>query len=272
MAAIRAAESRKPAGERICYDAFAHRFADPVYLPIETRFNAYCEWRSPGFMGFVACRTRYIDDYLEACLKDGSAQVMILGAGLDSRAYRFPMLKEAVRVFEIDSPATQAAKLRRLRRVLGEVPQHVTFIPLDFNHETLDKLTGYGYDRSLRSRFRWEGVVMYLTPEAVDATLAWVRWHSAPGSHIIFDYIHRSAYSAKQRREEVRLSQWTRRFTGEGLVFGIEPDEIMEHMTRRGFTDVVNASAQDLQRLYCTGPNQGRAVADIYSIVHAAVP
>ncbi len=113
---------------------------------------------------------------------------------------------------------------------------------------------------------------MYLRPQAVDATLAWVRDNSASHSHIIFDYIHRSAFSAQHPRQEVRLSQWTRRLTGEGLIFGLEPDEIMEFMTRRGFTDVVNASAQDFQRLYCTGPNQGRAVADIYSIVHAAVP
>ncbi len=272
MAVFRAVESQKPAGERICYDPLARQFVNPWLYLVERVFNSLAEWRSPGVAGFVAARCRYIDDYLEKCLQKGAAQVVILGAGLDSRAYRFAGLIAKAKVFEADQPATQADKIDRLKRIFGELPRHVTYVPIDFNDETLKKLADYGFSRSLQSLFIWEGVVAYLKPKAVDSTLAWVRANSASGSSIIFDYIYSSAFSGKNTRAEVRLSQLTHRISGEPLVFGIERDQIVNFLSERGFTAVVNASAEDLRKLYFTGPNQGRAIADIYSIVHAAVP
>ncbi len=271
MAAIRALETNKPSNRRICSDPFARQLLRLGYFFLENIFNVYAEWRSPGLVGFVVCRTRYIDDYLEQCLQNDTKQVVILGAGLDSRAYRFSAFKTQANVFEIDHPATQAAKIVRVKKIFPEVPHHVTYVPVDFNEETLDKLTDYGYQLSLKTLYIWEGVVTYLKPEAVDGTLAWVRSHSAPGSSIIFDYIFPSAFSEKQPREEVKLSQWTHRFTGEALSFGIEKGQIVDFLTQRGFTDVVDAGAADFKRLYCTGPNQNRSVADIYAIVHASV-
>lgn len=272
MAAIRAVETQKPAGKRICTDPLARKLVSPGYFLLERAFNAYAEWRSPGLIGFVACRTRYIDDTLEQCLRGDTKQVVVLGAGLDSRAYRFATFRGLVKVFEVDQPATQAAKIARVKKIFHQVPPYVTYVPIDFNEETLDKLAGSDYQRSLKTLFIWEGVTQYLKPEAVDTTLAWVRLNSAPGSSIIFDYIYPSALSGKHLREEVKLSQMTRRFTGEALVFGIEKSQIADFMTRRGFTNVVDACAEDLQRLYCTGLNQNRAVADIYAIGHASVP
>ncbi len=272
MAVFRAVESQKPAPQRICYDPLARQFVNPWLYFVERAFNRLAEWSSPGVAGFIAARCRYIDDYLEQCLHDGTAQVVILGAGLDSRAYRFDGLKGRARVFEVDQPATQAAKIERLRRIFHDLPPHVTYVPIDFNQEKLDKLAEYGYSRLPQTLFIWEGVVAYLNPEAVDATLAWVRYNSGSGSSIIFDYIYPSAFSGKNVRAEVRLSRLTRRFTGEPLVFGIEKDQIVNFMTERGFTGVANASADDLKRLYFTGPNQNRPMAEIYSIVHAAVP
>ncbi len=271
MAAIRAVETQKPASRRICYDPFARKFTSPGYFLFECAFNTYAEWRSPGLIGFVACRTRYIDDYLEQCLQKNTKQVVILGAGLDSRAYRFDALKGPVNVFEVDQPATQAAKIARVKRVLQAVPKHVTYVPIDFNEETLDKLAESGYNSTLETLFIWEGVIAYLKSTAVDATLAWVRSNAASGSSIIFDYIYPSAFSAEHKREEVKLSQWTHRFTGEALNFGIEKWQIVDFLTQRGFTNVVDACAEDFKRLYCTGPNQNRPVADIYAIVHATV-
>lgn len=272
MAVIRSLESKKPAGKRICYDPFAQKKVGPGYYLLESAFNAYAEWRSPGLIGFVVSRTRYIDDYLEKCLDSATKQVIILGAGLDSRAYRFAILKGPVKVFEVDQPATQTAKIDRVKKIFHEIPKHVTFIPLDFNEETLEKLVKCGYNRLLKTLFIWEGVIPYLHSEAVDAILAWVRSNSAQGSSIIFDFIHASALSGEHLREEVKLSQWSHRITGEGLIFGIEKDQIVGFMTQRGFTSVVNACAEDFKRLYFMGPNQNRPVADIYSIVHATVP
>ncbi|MDR3573421.1 MAG: SAM-dependent methyltransferase [Anaerolineaceae bacterium] len=271
IAVIRALETEKSEGERICYDPFARKFVDGGSYLLHKAFAEYIERRSPGFIGFIVARCRYIDDYLEACLDEGTTQVVILGAGLDSRAYRFEAFQGGARVFEVDQPATQAAKIKRVKKFFGEVPGHVGYVPIDFNEETLDKLASYGYKRTLRTLFIWEGVIAYLKPEAIDTTLAWVRTNSEPGSAILFDTMDASALTGKNLRQEVKIGRLTQRFTGEALAFGIDKDQTVEFMTQRGFTGVGYAWAEDFRRLYFTGVNQDRPVADIYSIVHAAV-
>ncbi len=272
MATIRALEAERPSGARICYDPLAQEFVDSWSFSIHRILAEAIERRAPGFIGFVVSRCRYIDDLLEKCLDNGIEQVVILGAGLDSRAYRFERLKGAARVFEVDQPATQAAKIARLKRILREVPRHVTYVPIDFNEETLDKLVESGYTQGCKSLFIWEGVVAYLQPEAVDATLAWVRANSAPGSVIVFDTMDASALAAEHPRFEVRLSRFTRHFTGEGLIFGIERERIGEFMAQRGFVNVVVVGAEDFKRMYLCGTQQDRPVADVYAIVEAMVP
>jgi methyltransferase (TIGR00027 family) len=272
IAVIRALETEKPAGERICYDPFARTFVERWSYALHRAFAVYIERRSPGFIGFIVSRCRYLDDYLADCLAKGAAQVVILGAGLDSRTYRFAAFKGPVKVFEVDQPATQAAKIVRLKQIFHEVPGYVTYVPIDFSAETLDKLVSCGYDRSRQTLFIWEGVIAYLKPAAVDATLAWVRANSASASSIIFDTMDASAITGKHLREEVKIGRLTQLFTGEALSFGIEKDQIVEFMTRQGFTSVGTACAQDLKRLYCTGLNQNSPIADSYAIVHAALP
>jgi methyltransferase (TIGR00027 family) len=271
IAAMRALESGKPAGERICYDPLARSFTTPGFYALVKLFAGYGEARAPGTQGFIVCRCRYIDDYLQECLESGARQVVILGAGLDSRAYREEALLEQVKFFEVDQPATQASKIERVRKVLGKIPANVTYVPLDFNADTLDKLLSCGFDRSLKTLFIWEGVIYYLSAAAVDTTLAWVRTNAAPGSAIIFDYVYSSALTAERQRGEIKRMQRYSPITGEGLVFGIEKGQVQDFLAQRGFTNVVDADAGQLQRLFCTGPNQGRKVADVYAIVHAEV-
>ncbi len=270
IAAMRAFESEKPAGERICYDPFARRLTSPGFYLLARLFSGYGESRAPGAQGYMVCRCRYFEDYLQACLSSGVRQVVILGAGLDSRAYQDTPLKN-VRTFEVDQPGTQADKMRRVVKLFGVLPANVTYVPIDFNEETLDKLLECGFDASLKSLFIWEGVTYYLNPEAVDATLEWVRAHSAPGSSIIFDYIYDDALTARNKRGEVARLQRYSRFTGERLVFGIQKGQIEEFLTKRGYWHIVNADSNQLESLYCTGPNLGRKVAEIYAIVHAEV-
>jgi methyltransferase (TIGR00027 family) len=262
-AAMRAIESEKPADERICYDPFARELTDTVFYLLIKLLAGYGERRTHGALTFIVCRCRYFDDYLHECLKSGTAQLVILGAGLDSRAYRDELLQGAVRTFEVDHPATQASKIERVKKVFGKIPTNVAYVPIDFNDETLDKLLACGYDWSLKTLFIWEGVTFYLDAEAVDATLAWVRANAAPGSAIIFDY----QYISEPTRAHAMLS----RLTGERRAFGIEKGQIEDFLTQRGFTHVVNANAEQLKRIYCAGPNQGRTVAEIYAIVHAQV-
>jgi methyltransferase (TIGR00027 family) len=270
IAAMRAIESEKPAGVRICYDPYAIKLINKGFYWLSKLFAGYGEQRAPGAQGFIVCRCRYFDDTLQECLKNGAAQVVILGAGLDSRGYREP-LSPGVKTFEVDQPATQASKKERVRKLFGSLPANVEYVPIDFNEESLDKLLENGFDRSRKTLFIWEGVTYYLNPEAVDATLAWVQANAARGSSIIFDYAYASALTASHKRGEVARMQRYRRITGEGLVFGIDQGQIEDFLKRRGFTHVVEADAAQLQQLYCTGPNQGCSVAEIYAIVHAKV-
>jgi methyltransferase (TIGR00027 family) len=268
-AAVRAIESEKSASIRICYDPLARRLTETWFYLLIKLLYGYGERRTRGALTFIVCRCRYFDDYLEECLKSGAGQVVILGAGLDSRAYRGELLQRAVKTFEVDHPATQASKIKRLKKVLGKIPSHVTYVPIDFEEDTLDKLLAHGFDRSLKTLFVWEGVTAYLHAAAVDATLAWVRANAAPGSTIIFDYQYNGQDPAHEQSSYVygALS----RVSGERRAYGIEKGQIKEFLTLRGFTNVVNADADQLKRLYYTGPNKDRISAENYAIVHAEV-
>jgi methyltransferase (TIGR00027 family) len=271
IAFARAFESSKPTGERICYDPLARQMiSTPFYLFCKL-FAGYAERKGPGVLGFLAARCRYIDDYLQACLEAGLDQLVILGAGLDSRAYRFEQLEGRVRVFEVDHPATQQVKLKTLVKILGSPPEHVTYVPIDFDAETLQKLFDFGYNRQAKTLFIWEGVVHYLAAEAVDRTLEFVRRYSGSGSSIIFDYVYTTALTAAHKRREIVRLQRARRYTGESLVFGIEEGQVEAFLGVRGYAQIQNVTSEDLRQLYFTGVNQTRAIASTYAIVHATV-
>jgi len=273
IALLRALESMKPAGERICYDPFARRFISPAFLYFVKFFVdiGYPEKAGPGVMGFLVARARYMDDYLQSCIEEGLEQLVILGAGYDSRAYRFEQLKSR-KVFEVDHPATQEAKIARLKKILGRLPEHVVYVQIDFTQETLEqRLVECGYDRKLKTLFIWEGVTQYLTPEVVDSTLAFVARNSGRGSSIIFDYIYTSLFNATRARGEIKRMRRYRGFTGEGLTFGIPEDTIESFLGQRGFQEVRNVSNELLKQAYFTGVNQKRQVASGYAIVSATV-
>ena len=268
-AAVRAIESEKPANERICYDPFARKFIDPLVYLLIKMFAWYGEWHTKGGLTFIVCRCRYIDDYLQECLKSGVAQIVILGAGLDSRAYRKEIYQGISKIFEVDHPATQAGKIERVKKVFGEIPSHVTYIPIDFTNETLEKIIIYGFDRSLKTLFIWEGVTPYLNIESIDITLAWIHTNSACDSTIIFDYQEMSGRLANIRRDI--LFKIVSRISDEKDVFGFEKGEIEKYLNQRGYKNVKDVNADQLTSLYCKGSNRHRKVGRIYSIVHAEV-
>lgn len=134
-------------------------------------------------------RTRFIEERLEQAIRDGVPQVVILGAGFDTRAYRLTDLLKNARVFEVDQPSTQEYKKRRVREAGIEVPSNLTYVAVDFRHDKLgDVLSAAGYDSKQKTFFIWEGVTMYLPEAAVEETLRWVA-AQAPGSTIIFDFV-----------------------------------------------------------------------------------
>jgi methyltransferase (TIGR00027 family) len=266
-AALRAIESERPADERICYDPFARKFISTTFYLVVKWSSGYTKRVTPGATGFVVCRCRYFDEYLDQSVKSGIDQLVILGAGFDSRGYRDDLRVANVRVFEVDHPATQAHKIAVVKRVIGKPPVALRYVPVDFDHETLDKLISFGFEKSSKTLFVWEGVTCYLSPEAVDSTLSWIRTHAANGSAVIFDYMYKSSLTSMDFKGMQRYHQRI----NEGLVFGIERGTIETFLLQRGFLNVVNIDARKLEEMYCTGKNQGRKVVDIYSIAHAEV-
>ncbi len=274
IALLRALESAKPANERICYDPYAKYFVSRWLSLVAGFFMkiGYASRRGPGVEGFLVARTRFIDDYLQARLDEGIEQLVILGAGFDSRAYRFPSLAGRVKVFEVDHPATQRVKLARLAQIFGATPPRVEYVAIDFERAALgQRLRECGYDERLKTLFIWEGVTMYLTPAAVDATLDFVAHHSRPGSSIIFDYVYAAVIRGTVKRGEMSSMRRNERWTGEAMGFGIEEGTVGEFLTARGFEQVENADSAMFERLYFTGVNAKRTVAPVYAIVHATV-
>jgi len=273
IAIVRAIESEKPAGERVFFDPYARRFAG-AGLYVVVKFFAwlgYANWRGPGLWEFLVARERTIDDYLETRLSEGLEQLVILGAGYDARAYRFQALRTGIKVFEVDHPATQAAKLRKLAAVFGARPAHVTYVPIDFDRQRLaERLCASGYDGGRRTLFIWQGVTQYLTARAVDDTLAFVVQHSGPGSSIIFDYMDSRLLRGAPRHGEISGMRRYRRLTGEGLVFGIPMDSIRPFLEERGFVDVQNADHVALEKAYYSGRHPHK-VAEGYAIASAVV-
>jgi methyltransferase (TIGR00027 family) len=277
IAVLRAVEMEKPAEERICTDRLARAFI-PGWFYYFMRFfitSGYAEWRGTGITGFILARCRYMDDLLTESLGQGLRQLVILGAGYDSRAYRFEGLKQEVSVFEVDHPATQQAKLKQLRKILApaEPPGNVVFVPLDFTWETLEaRLPECGYSEQLKTLFIWEGVSMYLDLTSVENTLAFVTGHSPPGSAIVFDYMYQGVLDGRIKgHSEVSSMRRYRGISAETLRFGIEEGQVEAFLLERGFSQAVNVSGAELHRRYFSGKNARRKVASGYAIATGIV-
>ncbi len=272
IAFARAKESMRPEGERICYDPYARYFIRRWLWMTMSFFWRYAQRRSPGTAEFLATRTRCIDDYLAECIDGGMQQLAILGAGFDSRPYRFSQLQGQARVFEVDHPATQAVKLAKVIQIFGRLPGHVTYVPIDFDHQNLEqRMSECNYDPRLKTLFIWEGVIYYLTREAIDSTLEFIAKHSSPGSSVIFDYIYTSAFTGDRRRREVKSMERNRWISGEDLKFSIDEGTIQSFLEQRGFCDVANSDYRDWRARYFTGVNAGRPLAEGYAIVTARI-
>lgn len=142
--------------------------------------------QSQGLRLFIATRSRFTEDCLAEAMARGVRQYVLLGAGLDTFAYRAP--REGLQVFEVDHPATQGWKRERLQEISVAAPDWVTYAPVDFEHETIrEGLARAGFYFTKPSMFAWLGVTPYLTNEAVMSTLSFIA-SLAKGSEVVFDY------------------------------------------------------------------------------------
>ncbi|HVW93710.1 MAG TPA: class I SAM-dependent methyltransferase [Devosia sp.] len=168
-------------------------FADPLAVPIldAAARDRLDDWaalpRRRGMRLFIAARHRFAEERLAAAVATGIRQIVVLGAGLDTTALRGLHGERGVRYFEVDHPATQAWKRRRIAEAGLPAPAELTFAPVDFERQTLgDGLAAAGFDPLLPAFFVWLGVVPYLTEAAIFETLRFVA--QVPRAEIVFDY------------------------------------------------------------------------------------
>jgi len=174
---------------------------------------------------FIAVRTRFAEDALTAAVERGVRQLVVLGAGLDTYAYRSPF-RASLRIFEVDHPATQTWKRQQLDAAGISPPESLTFTPIDFEHQTLATgLAEVGFDSAQQTFFIWLGVVPYLSREAVWSTLGFIA--SLPnGAHVVFDYSDppdtlspeaRKVHDQGAERVESMGEPWVCHFEAHGL-------------------------------------------------------
>lgn len=276
MALSRAIESLRPLGDRVCDDPYAIRFLSTRYRllaisrPTRAATVRLMDFLFPGHHGYVLGRTRYFDDLVSPSAAEGFSQLVILGSGFDSRAYRLHGLQR-LRVFDVDHPATQARKTDTVHRRLRFSPTNITYVPVDFCRETPHpKLAQHGYDAAAKTTFIWEGTTPYLTAEAVDETLAFVATQSGNGSRIIFDYILRSVVEGTCQLDGARNEFRRMGRTDEPLTFGIGEGEIASFLHERGFVDVQDVGADFLSLRYFQTRRPRPKIKAWWRIVHAS--
>ena len=205
------------------------------------------EFTGPGLWVNMACRKRFIDDKLKEALDDIDA-VVILGAGLDTRAYRLTR-QVRIPVFEVDLPVNIAMKAKTVRRVLGQPPLSVRLVALDFEQDDLlTALAEHGYRTDYRAFFVCEGVTQYLTEGGVRRTLEGLR-AAAPGSRLVFTYVHRDFIDGSNRYGTRTLYRNTRQ-RHQLWQFGLQPDEVAGFIADYGWRLVEQAGPDEFVQRY----------------------
>ena len=216
-----------------------------------------------GIYEYVIARTQYIDAVFRQALSNQFPQILIFGAGFDTRALRFQKEARQTRIFELDAPATQNAKIGQYRKRHLSIPPDLVFVPIDFDRDSLpQRLDRAGFKRDERSLIVLEGVLMYLLPQSVDQTFHTIQELTAPGSEVVFDYMHASVlrneniyYGEKGMAESMAK-------TGEQWHFGIEKGEIGRFLSRYGFELHDHRDGRELEEMYFKDPS-GRTVGRV---------
>jgi len=279
MARHRAAELQFPDDQRVCNDPYAIYFVSEdvkkaFKKPLRSLLiRLWVNWMFPGVHNGVTSRVRYMDDCVARCLEKGMEQMVIIGAGYDTRAYRFNGLAEKVKVFELDHPATQKVKKEKIKEIFSSPPGHVTHIPIHLDKDQISgKLLENGYNRSQKTLFIMEGLLMYLPPPYVDTILNFIKTTSGPGSWITFDYLPPSmidgTIKVKEGKNMIKgVKKW-----GEPFRFGLKHEDSKSFLSSRGFCNIHTVNAPDLKTSYFGGRNLGKIkVSAVFFFAYAEV-
>jgi methyltransferase (TIGR00027 family) len=205
---------------------------------------------SKSLRAFLVARSRFAEDELARAVSDGVRQYVVLGAGLDTFAYRNPHASAGLRVFEVDHPATQAWKREKLRAAEINIPLETVFVPVDFELETItDGLQRVGFSTHDKTMFSWLGVTPYLTDRAFTETVDFIA--SMPsGSGVVFDYaVPRASLKFLERIAFDRISARVAS-AGEPFQLFFEPKQLADRLHQMGFTHLEDLGIEELNARY----------------------
>lgn len=209
---------------------------------------------------FMVARSRLAEEALARAVERGAGQFVVLGAGLDTFAYRNPYDSSKLRVFEVDYPATQAWKQECLSTAGIATPESLTFVPVDFETSSLSEgLAAAGFDRTRAAFFSWLGVTMYLTPEATDCTLAFIA--ALPkGSGVAFDYaVPRESLNWVGRFVFDRMAARVAAASEPFRLFFV-PHDLSAKLRQMGFSEIEDSGAGELNERFFQGRRDGLRV------------
>jgi len=241
-------------------------FADPLALTVvgseaEAELRSGSEWRaasSTGLRAFIAARSRLAEDTLADALARGVGQYVLLGAGLDTFAYRASAQHPALKVFEIDHPATQAWKRQRLAEVRILAGTNVIYVPVNFESDTLlEGLKRAAFDFSQPAVFAWLGVTPYLSPETVMDTLRSIAHTMQPGSEIVFDYAQPQGNMTEDQRANFAAMAERVASLGEPFRSSFEPGPLARDVAGVGFSAVEDFDVEMLNARYFADREDG---------------
>ena len=193
------------------------------------------------------CRAAYTEKALKTAVLTGAKQYVILGAGMDTFAFREMEFLSKYRVFEVDHPLTQADKLKRIARVGWTVPDNLVFVPVDFTKDSLtEQLIAAGFDPSVKSFFSWLGVTYYLSLGAIDTMLSALSRLSAEGSTLVFDYPDENFFDATEKR--VQNTIMMAKAGGEPMQSAFSYGELEKLLEKHGFLIYELLAPDDIQR------------------------
>jgi len=275
MALFRAIETGRPFRKRLFTDPYAIMFLDKGLkwaakiskCPLIGRLiPKIIQRKGPGALSSGVARTKYIDDLLWQTIRKGVKQVIILGAGFDTRSLRLDYLN-SIPVIEIDHPDTAKWKISRLKETLGHLPQNVSYFQIDFNKQSLGDLASeHNLNFNIPTTIIWEGVTNYLTQQAIDETFEFVNKFTS-GSYLIFTYINRlvldnpGSFMGTERvfRNLTKNEEhWT---------FGFNPEELSGYLAKFHLTLLEDLGAGEYRKKYM--PNR-EAISKGYEFYRVA--
>ena len=229
---------------------------------------------APGAYEFMIVRTAFFDRIVEQALKENMEQVVLLGAGYDSRPYRFKDFIQDTKIFELDAKPTQQRKKECLQQAGISISEQISFVPINFETDNLrDTLIEAGFAREKKTLFIWEGVTYYLSAEVVDNMLAFVRSNSPPGSSISFDYASVSDEALNEDGAKELRKHMQSQHSNEPTKFGIQAGKIEAFLAERGFEVIEHLTAAEMNEKYLSmgGYSDVGKVPSLFCLVYAAV-